>query len=311
MVPPLAVGAAAAAAAAAAASASGAAGAPLASDVAAGAAGGGEEVKNKQRFWQATRRSAAAYNAWTSAGGTAPPTTMVSPTLRLWSMLRTRPMGATVLAVAATGAVATVCVPSWRQNVVVAGMGAVRLGRVFYTSARIMIDFKLLDWRYDKDHEDYRRLHSELLSTSAHRMLDLCKANGGVFIKLAQHISAFGSAPREIVDVLSVLQDKAPFRSYETVERLFLKDTGKVSSRKAGLFPKLGHNRGHTSCSSRSSRRPLPRHRSPKSTAQRQRMDRSSRSRCSTRTSASSTRSTCGASRRWPPLLRAGLTPLT
>lgn len=43
---------------------------------------------------------------------------------------------------------------------------------------------------------------------SAQRILRLCEANKGFYIKAGQFVAAMGHAPREYVSTLSTLQDK-------------------------------------------------------------------------------------------------------
>lgn len=48
----------------------------------------------------------------------------------------------------------------------------------------------------------------------AHRLLAVCRANGGVYVKAGQFASAFGAVPREYRSVLSQLEDRAVPRPY-------------------------------------------------------------------------------------------------
>ena len=53
------------------------------------------------------------------------------------------------------------------------------------------------------------------------------EANGSIFIKLGQHLSSMGYLlPLEWTVTFIPLQDKCPVSSYESIEALFLKDTG-------------------------------------------------------------------------------------
>ncbi|KAH0844658.1 ABC1 family protein [Fonsecaea pedrosoi] len=53
------------------------------------------------------------------------------------------------------------------------------------------------------------------------------EANGSIFIKLGQHISSMGYLlPTEYTETFVPLQDKCPVSSYESIEEMYLRDTG-------------------------------------------------------------------------------------
>lgn len=59
------------------------------------------------------------------------------------------------------------------------------------------------------------------------RTLRVLEKNGSIFIKLGQHLSSMGYLlPEEWVSTFVPLQDKCPVSSYESIEDMFLKDTG-------------------------------------------------------------------------------------
>ena len=59
----------------------------------------------------------------------------------------------------------------------------------------------------------------------ANVLLDLCKANGGVFIKVGQHLGALDYLlPPEYTKALSVLHNQAPLSSLEDVFRVIRED---------------------------------------------------------------------------------------
>ena len=66
---------------------------------------------------------------------------------------------------------------------------------------------------------------SKLHKRSAERLLRVCKANGGIYIKSGQYLASMNHVlPREVIETLSVLQDKAPYVSFEEVQKIFLED---------------------------------------------------------------------------------------
>ncbi|KAI1211514.1 ABC1-domain-containing protein [Annulohypoxylon truncatum] len=61
----------------------------------------------------------------------------------------------------------------------------------------------------------------------AERTLKVLEKNGGIFIKLGQHLSAMTYLlPREWTDTFIPLQDQCPVSSYESIEEMFRFDTG-------------------------------------------------------------------------------------
>ncbi|MCJ1400784.1 hypothetical protein MMC11_003992 [Xylographa trunciseda] len=61
----------------------------------------------------------------------------------------------------------------------------------------------------------------------AERVLRVCEQNGSIFIKLGQHLSSMNYLlPVEWTQTFIPLQDHCPVSSYESVQEMFLKDTG-------------------------------------------------------------------------------------
>lgn len=62
----------------------------------------------------------------------------------------------------------------------------------------------------------------------ADRTLHVLERNGSIFIKLGQHLSSMGYLlPLEWTTTFIPLQDKCPVSSVESIEQMFVKDTGK------------------------------------------------------------------------------------
>lgn len=62
----------------------------------------------------------------------------------------------------------------------------------------------------------------------AERTLKVLEKNGGIFIKLGQHLSAMNYLlPTEWTSTFIPLQDQCPVSSYESIEAMFERDTGK------------------------------------------------------------------------------------
>ena len=61
----------------------------------------------------------------------------------------------------------------------------------------------------------------------AERTLRVCEKNGSIFIKLGQHLSSLNYLlPAEWTTTFIPLQDKCPVSSFESVQAMFVKDTG-------------------------------------------------------------------------------------
>src|SRR5271155_930839 len=61
----------------------------------------------------------------------------------------------------------------------------------------------------------------------AERTFKVLEKNGSIFIKFGQHLSSMGYLlPYEWTTTFVPLQDKCPVSSYESIEEMFLKDTG-------------------------------------------------------------------------------------
>ena len=61
----------------------------------------------------------------------------------------------------------------------------------------------------------------------AERTLKVLEKNGSIFIKLGQHLSSLGYIlPLEWTTTFIPLQDKCPVSSFESIEEMFIKDTG-------------------------------------------------------------------------------------
>eukprot|EP01031_Cornospumella_fuschlensis_P030613 gene30613-36989_t len=71
------------------------------------------------------------------------------------------------------------------------------------------------------------QLKSDIHYRNAVRIRDMCAKNGGVYIKLGQHLSMLDHIfPVEYLDVLSTLLDKNPTSSIDSVNRIMHEDLG-------------------------------------------------------------------------------------
>lgn len=62
---------------------------------------------------------------------------------------------------------------------------------------------------------------------SAKELLNLCHTNGGVYIKLGQHVASLVYlVPKEYTEILSSLQDECPVSSFDDINQVFEHETG-------------------------------------------------------------------------------------
>jgi aarF domain-containing kinase len=114
---------------------------------------------------------------------------------------------------------------------------------------------RIIQQRKEAVHEAARDLaHAEQTLTSlqkkqgpnspharaAHRLLDLCSANGGVYIKVGQHLANLDYIlPPEYIEALSSLFHEAPVSSWESVERVLLNELGALPEE---IFDNVSHD---------------------------------------------------------------------
>lgn len=109
----------------------------------------------------------------------------------------------------------------------VSNIGVVRFGRAAATVSRIACDYKFATMGMDRDSEEYARARSEVHQRSAERLLHLCCVNGGVFIKVGQHVGALDYLlPEEYVHTLRVLHSKAPASPLPSILQVLREDLG-------------------------------------------------------------------------------------
>ncbi|KDR75880.1 hypothetical protein GALMADRAFT_248622 [Galerina marginata CBS 339.88] len=105
-------------------------------------------------------------------------------------------------------------------------LAVVRCSRVAGATVFSAIDYKVtMVKKYDstaQENEAYSVCHMR----SAHRVLRALLANGGVFIKMGQHMASLVVLPVEWTDTMKVLQDKCEPTPYEDLESLFMDDMG-------------------------------------------------------------------------------------
>lgn len=103
-----------------------------------------------------------------------------------------------------------------------------RLTRDVYCACITLLDYKLLSLRsLDGDALEYAK--QECHQRGANRLLNLCFANGGIYIKLGQHIGMLDHLlPREYVLMMrNNLLDRCPVSSIDSVRATIKEDLGR------------------------------------------------------------------------------------
>uniref|UniRef100_A0A8C5R5W5 AarF domain-containing protein kinase 1 n=1 Tax=Leptobrachium leishanense TaxID=445787 RepID=A0A8C5R5W5_9ANUR len=109
--------------------------------------------------------------------------------------------------------------------------GVVRIGRAVLMTAAISIDYLAHLRHVEGGTEKYEEIKSQIHLRSANRLLDLCCANRGTFIKVGQHLGALEYLlPPEYTHTLSILHSQAPITPLRDVLHVVEKELGKEVS---------------------------------------------------------------------------------
>jgi len=108
-------------------------------------------------------------------------------------------------------------------------VGAARFGRAAIAIGRIGFDYRRTMGTYKKANEvEYENALSECHYRSANHLLKLCRDNGGVFIKVGQHIGALEYLlPEEYVSTMKVLHNRAPEMELKQIYAVIREDLKK------------------------------------------------------------------------------------
>jgi aarF domain-containing kinase len=111
----------------------------------------------------------------------------------------------------------------------VAGLlAAVRFSRSLVVSAAVMLDYRYLFTRFDDySSDEYKEARSRSHERSAKRILELCKTQGAVYVKVGQHVASMSHAvPKEYTSAFKQLEDRASYRPYNQVRRVLSAELG-------------------------------------------------------------------------------------
>lgn len=109
--------------------------------------------------------------------------------------------------------------------------------RALSTFAAIALDFKWSTYQLDRESQQYEVAREAVHGRAASRMLHVAQANGGVYIKAGQFISAQTHLPTVYRKVLSVLQDKVTERSLASITATVEHELGPLSTVFASFDP--------------------------------------------------------------------------
>ncbi|KAA1474282.1 ABC1-domain-containing protein [Dentipellis sp. KUC8613] len=132
-----------------------------------------------------------------------------------------------VLAVGGAGWVAFETYQPFRHTL----LAVVRCSRIGAEAAVLgAIDYKMTFAKEYANEEEQLLAYSQCHKRSAERVLKALLANGGVFIKLGQHMASLIVLPPEWTGTMRPLQDQCEPTPYEEIEKLFVAEMGQPVS---------------------------------------------------------------------------------
>ncbi|KAJ4791081.1 Protein kinase superfamily protein [Rhynchospora pubera] len=132
-----------------------------------------------------------------------------------------------LLSAAVAAALTTAAATTTGDSVTLAADGIVRSSRAISTIAFVVADYKYSLHGLARDSEDYPFKQSEVHLRSAKKLLKLCEANGGFYVKAGQFVSSLRQVPKEYTSTLSCLQDKATPYNFEDIKMVIEKNLGR------------------------------------------------------------------------------------
>lgn len=105
--------------------------------------------------------------------------------------------------------------------------GLVRFAKTLKIGLTISCDYSFSALGYTEGTDEYKAMMKQCHQRSAERILKGCLENGGLYIKLGQSLVALNHLlPREYIETLEVLHDRALVRSKDEISELFQEDFG-------------------------------------------------------------------------------------
>lgn len=109
-------------------------------------------------------------------------------------------------------------------------MTIVRITRTAYTAVDIGRTYHsmLYSKEWDRTSDEYIEVRSKAHKIGAEKLLELCKANKGVYIKVGQHVGALDYLlPNEYVTTMRILHKDAPKNTVEELYKVIEEDMKK------------------------------------------------------------------------------------
>ncbi|KNG87218.1 putative ubiquinone biosynthesis protein, partial [Aspergillus nomiae NRRL 13137] len=133
-----------------------------------------------------------------------------------------------VITYTVVGGTILIGVVAFSDNVQHLYRAAARTGRVVGTLAVCINDYRVTLNRETSSPEERNDELRACHKRCAERTLRVLEKNGSIFIKLGQHLSSMGYLlPLEWTTTFIPLQDKCPVSSIESIEQMFIADTGR------------------------------------------------------------------------------------
>ena len=109
----------------------------------------------------------------------------------------------------------------------ISNIGAVRFGRAAVAVGKIAVDYKRTLAGQFLSEESYEEAKCECHLRSANHLLKLCCDNGGVFVKVGQHIGALDYLlPEEYVNTMKVLHNRSPQMPLDDIYSVLREELG-------------------------------------------------------------------------------------
>ncbi|XP_073065507.1 uncharacterized protein [Primulina eburnea] len=105
--------------------------------------------------------------------------------------------------------------------------GVVRSSRAIFNIASCVVDYRRSLYGVPASSDEYGRVLSEIHQRSASKILKLCDANRGFYVKAGQFVAAMRQVPKEYSSTLSVLQDQAVPCNFEAIRDVIIRSLGK------------------------------------------------------------------------------------
>ncbi|PON75005.1 Serine/threonine protein kinase [Parasponia andersonii] len=104
--------------------------------------------------------------------------------------------------------------------------GVFRSSRAISTITLTALDYNFSMRGLPADSDEYRRKLSEVHLRSAERILKLCDANKGFYVKAGQFVAALRQVPKEYSSTLSALQDQAVPYHFKAIKEVLIRNLG-------------------------------------------------------------------------------------